>query len=441
MSQTQIPNLKGAHLHFDPHAGIAGDMTVAALVDLGVPAQVVTEAIAALKLKGLKTHFETRKRGAFVATGFVVMWPQDKATKQTLQAPAAAHGHHDKHGHAGHHHHHEHRDYAEIKRLLTTAPLDSAVRQIAQDVFHRIAVVEGERHGVEVDKVAFHEVGAWDSIADIVGAAAALAHVAPASVSSTPPVLGTGSVKTAHGLLSVPAPATAALLQGLPVISEGQGELTTPTGAAILAAVVQRFGPPPPMKLLGSGHGAGTKELADRPNVLRVMAGTPWGQALPDAAPSVVLLEANIDDMSGELVAALIEALFVAGAVDAWSTPIFMKKGRPAVQVSALAPPPLQDQVQAAFFRNSTTLGVRAAPFARTVLPRAEVQVQTTWGPVRIKVAAFEEQPITATPEFEDCRALALKAHVPVRVVYAEAQSLAQRDLAERSSVKPRKDR
>ena len=439
MPQPHHQDLRGAHLHFDPHAGIAGDMTVAALVDLGVPAHVVTEAINSLNLKGLTTRFESRKRGAFMATGFVVSWPAFKPVKvKALKVGPSVHphaGHHHEHSHAGHDH--EHRRYAEIKRLLKAAPLDSAALQIAEDVFQRIAVVEAERHGVPVDEVAFHEVGAWDSIADIVGAAAALAYLSPVAISSTPPVLGTGSVKTAHGLLSVPAPATSALLQGLPVISEGVGELTTPTGAAILATVVQNFGSPPPMRLLGTGYGAGTKELADRPNVLRLIAGAAWGRQLPPASSDVLLVEANIDDMTGELLAGLIEALFFAGAVDAWSSPIFMKKGRPAVQVSALIPPHLRRQAEAAFFCNSSTLGVRIAELNRTVLARSEAHVQTPWGDVRIKLGAYNGEPITASPEYDDCRGLADKAQVPVRKVYAAAQALAQELLLSAASVAP----
>ncbi|MCG5054276.1 MAG: nickel pincer cofactor biosynthesis protein LarC [Myxococcales bacterium] len=439
MARNPVTDLRGAHLHFDPHAGIAGDMTVAALVDLGVPRDVITGAVEALGLEGLETRFEARKRGAFVATGFVVTCPSGVSPAKgkrrahahghahpTHHAHDEAHSHHDHEAHGHDHEAHAHRDYAEIRERLRKARLAPATRDLALAIFERIAIVEGARHGVPVDEVTFHEVGAWDSLADIVGAAAALSYIAPASVSSGPVVLGTGQVKTAHGLLPVPAPATAALLQGLPVLSEGKGELTTPTGAAILAAIVERFGPAPPMQLLATGYGAGTKELPDRPNVLRVMAGKPLGQGLPDASAQVWLLQTNVDDMSGQLVAPLVEALFDAGAVDAWCTPIFMKKGRPAVEVSALAPPAVKAAVENAFFVHSSTLGVRSTPYHRTVLGRAHATVETRLGTVKVKLASRDGEIIGVSPEFEDCRALARRIGKPVREVYEEAAASAR---------------
>jgi len=224
----------------------------------------------------------------------------------------------------------------------------------------------------------------------------------------------------------VPAPATAELLAGIPVVFDGDGELTTPTGAAILAAAVDRFGAPPPLVLRAAGYGAGTKELADRPNVLRAIVGEPLGTAAADAAPEVMLLEANIDDMSGELVAPLCEALAEAGAVDVWSASILMKKGRPAVQVSALAPPEAAAAVERAFFRNSTTLGLRRRRLERVVLARSFVKVTTPHGQVRVKLAALDGEVLGAHPEFEDCRRLAARARVPVRDVVAAASAAAR---------------
>ncbi len=314
------------------------------LVDAGVPAKVVSDAIAEMGVRGLKVGFEKRRRGAFAGKGFVVRWPGQ---------------------HQGHHreHHHEHRDYAQIRRLLQRARLDAETKRLAGDIFERVARAEAALHGVALDRVTFHEVGAWDSIADVVGAAAAIAWLQPSSVSSTPPVLGSGQVHTAHGLMPVPAPATAAILRGVPALLEGEGELTTPTGAAILAALVGKFGPPPPLRIAAQGFGAGTREVADRANVLRVLLGEALGRALPASAPEVVLLQANLDDMSPQLIEPLMAALFAAGAVDVWTTSILMKKGRPAWQVSALAPPEGAGAVEQAFFANSTTLGVRRARY------------------------------------------------------------------------------
>jgi hypothetical protein len=417
---------KGLHLHFDPCSGVAGDMTVAALVDAGVPEKVVIGAIRAMGLQGLKVGFEPRRRGAFAGLGFTVDWPGKGHGHDHDHEHDHDHDHdHDhEHGHACEHTH-EHRDYAEIRRLLRKAALEPEVKKLAGDIFERIAQAEAALHGVSVDKVAFHEVGAWDSIADVVGAAAALAWLDPVAVTSTPPVVGSGTIRTAHGLMPVPAPATAAILRGLPVLTDGKGELTTPTGAAILATVVGSFGPPPPLRLRAQGFGAGTRELADRPNVLRVMLGEVVGQALPASANEVVLVAANIDDMSPQLAEPLMTALFAAGAMDVWFTPILMKKGRPALEVSALCPRDALAVVEQAFFANSTTIGLRRQAMNRTVLDRSLAEVTTAYGDVRVKVSARDGEILGATPEFEDCRKLALRAKVPVRTVMAEAVAAA----------------
>ena len=250
----RAPDLRGQHLHLEPTSGIAGDMAVAALVDAGVPPSVVTRAIASMGVPGLRTRFEKRQRGAFVAQGFVVTYPGMNGK------PNSAHAHEHEHEHE-HAHAHAHRDYKEIRRLLRRATLAPDVRALASDIFARIASVEAALHGTSVDAVTFHEVGAFDSIADVVGVAAAIAWLAPGSIGSAPPVVGSGHVRTAHGRVMVPAPATAELLRGIPILTEGQGELTTPTGAAILAATVDAFGPPPPMRVRSIGYGAGTYEL------------------------------------------------------------------------------------------------------------------------------------------------------------------------------------
>jgi uncharacterized protein (TIGR00299 family) protein len=448
-----VKALRGLHLHLEPSSGIAGDMAVAALVDLGVPASVVTSAVKAMGVRGLRVAFGKRKRGAFVGRSFAVTWPGQRRHEH---AHEHAHGHdhahaHDDHDHdhdhddehehaheheheSEHEHHHEHRDYAEIKRLLKRARLDADTRALAADIFARIAEVEAKLHGTRVDRVSFHEVGAYDSIADVVGVAAAITYLAPASIGSLPPTLGSGHVHTAHGVMPVPAPATAALLAGIPVVFDGDGELTTPTGAAILAAVVDSFGAPPPLTLRSTGYGAGTKQLDDRPNVLRAIVGAPLGTADVAAAPEVMLLEANIDDMGGELIAPLFDALAEAGAVDVWSAPILMKKGRPAVQVSALAPPQALAAVERAFFRNSTTLGLRRRRLERVVLARSFVKVSTPYGALRVKLAALDGDVLGAHPEFEECRRLAARARVPVREVVAAAAAAARAWLASQRS-------
>jgi uncharacterized protein (TIGR00299 family) protein len=425
----------GLHLHLEPTSGIAGDMTVAALVDLGVPSSVVSNAIAAMKVRGLRVKFGKRKQGAYVGRSFTVEWPgKNEHAHAHAHEHDHARDHNHQHDHEHEHDHGEHRDYAEVKRLLARARLDADVRALAADIFARLADVEAKLHGVRVDRVTFHEVGAYDSIADIVGVAAAVVHLAPASIGSLPPVVGTGRVRTAHGPVPVPAPATAALLvaERIPMLSEGEGELTTPTGAAILAALVDHFGPLPPMRLTAIGYGAGTKHLHDRANVLRAVAGEPLGVPDAAAAPEVVLLEANVDDMSPQLVAPLADALTDAGAVDVWSAPILMKKGRPALQVSALAPPEAAAAVERAFFLNSTTLGLRRRPLERVVLPRSFARVVTPYGDVRVKLAALDGETVGATPEYEDCRKLAARGRVPVREVVAAAAAAARNLLPRR---------
>ena len=424
-------------------------MAVAVLVDLGVPPAVVSGAVTAMGVRGLRVGFGRRRRGSFVGRSFDVDWPgrkprQGRIAREDGHHHEHEHDHdhdhdhdHEHHGHAHPHedahvhldaddHAHAHRDYAEVKRLLAKARLDADARALAGDIFTRIAEVEARLHGVRVDRVAFHEVGAFDSIADVVGFSAALAHLAPASIGAAPPVIGDGFVRTAHGVVPVPAPATAELLAGIPVRFDGEGELTTPTGAAILAAVVDRFGAPPPMRIRAVGYGAGTRELADRANLLRAVIGEPIGEADAPAAPEVVLLEANIDDMSPQLVAPLIEALLAAGAVDVWSAPILMKKLRPELQVSALAPPAAVAVVERAFFAHSTTLGVRKRPLERVVLARSFADIATPYGRVRAKVAALDGAVLGAQPEFEDCRRLAAHAGVPVREVLAAAAAAAR---------------
>jgi uncharacterized protein (TIGR00299 family) protein len=464
---------KGLHLHFDPLSGIAGDMTVAALVDVGVPRAVIVDAVAAMKVPGLTVSFDRRQRGAYVGTGFNVHVPGapkpaarkgGRARSQVEHSEPddhaghdhdhdhAGHDHDHDHDHAGHDHDHDHtlapprsprkarergraaaptashghRDYATIRKLLGRATLDPDVKALAAEIFARIAQAESRLHGVPIDRIGFHEVGAYDSIADIVGASAAIVWLEPVAITSSAPVVGSGQVRTAHGPVPVPAPATALLLEGIPISSEGQGELTTPTGAGILATVVDHFGAAPPMRLQAQGFGAGTRELADRANVLRVMLGEPIGDALAESHPDVLLIETNVDDMNPQLVAPLIDALLAAGAVDAWATPIFMKKGRPALTLSALAPPMAEAAVTLAFFEHSSTIGVRMTPVARTVLERARASVKIAQGTVAVKLSAWQGRILSATPEFEDCRRLAAAAGVPVRTVLSAATAAAQ---------------
>jgi uncharacterized protein (TIGR00299 family) protein len=407
--------LRGCALHFDCFAGIAGDMALGALLDLGVPESAVRAELERLPVGGYRLERERVRRGALMGTKIRVI-------VEGADAHAHAHGageaHDPRHPHDAHH---AHRHYRDIRALLTGA-LAGDVRARALDIFERIAAVEARLHGLPVDEVAFHEVGAVDSIVDIVGTAAALAWLAPSAVTARPVPLGSGSVETAHGRLPIPAPATLELLAGAPVEAGGaDAELTTPTGAAILAASAGAYGPLPPLRVVGVGWGAGDRELADRPNLLRVVAGRPARAVVDEPAGAHVVVEANIDDMSPQLCEPLVEALLAAGALDAWLQPIVMKKGRPALLVGALCEAARQGEVAAALFRESTTLGVRHHPVGRTVLERRFVEVQTEFGAVPIKVAGDGDRPYNVAPEYEACRALARQHGVPVKQVYLAA--------------------
>jgi uncharacterized protein (TIGR00299 family) protein len=297
--------------------------------------------------------------------------------------------------------------------------LSDDVKARALAIFDRVADVEARLHGVSVADVAFHEVGAVDSIVDIVGTAAALAWLRPSQVVARRVPLGGGYIDTAHGRLPVPTPATLEILRGCEVEAGGEHELTTPTGAAIVAAAVSRFGALPPVEVLGVGWGAGDRQLPDRPNLLRLVAGRP--AASESTTERLIVLECNVDDMSPELTEPLLEAVFAAGALDAWFTPIVMKKGRPALLVSALASPTTRAAVEAALFAESTTIGVRAREVDRTALERRFVEVQTPYGAVPVKVAGPSGEVYNAAPEYEACRRLAKASGVPVKVVYAAA--------------------
>jgi uncharacterized protein (TIGR00299 family) protein len=307
-------------------------------------------------------------------------------------------------------------------------------------MFDRIAQVEAALHGVSVEDVAFHEVGALDSIVDLVGTAAALAWLRPARILARVVPLGSGTVRTAHGRLPVPAPATLALLEGATIEAGPQlGELTTPTGAAILAAHVSTYGPLPPLRLLGTGWGAGSRELPGQPNLVRLIVGEPLETAPHTgasvhsalrAAPSLVELAVNLDDLSPQLAAPLIDQLLGAGALDAWFVPITMKKGRPGLCLHALGPPEAEGRLVELLFAESSTLGVRIHEVAREVLERRIVDVETPFGPVAVKLGGrrlgpgaslSEAEILNVQPEFESCRQRAAAHGAPMKRVWSAA--------------------
>jgi uncharacterized protein (TIGR00299 family) protein len=400
--------LRGLHLHFDCPSGAAGDMALGALFDLGVPESAVRDVLARLPVHGYRLNVVKAMRGGMAGTDVTV---------------AIEHHHHDPEDHDHHHddHEHAHTHWHDIRAMIERHT-DGAVRALALKIFELIATVEAKLHGVSIDEVAFHEVGAVDSIVDVVGTAAAIAWLAPTSVSSSVVATGQGTIKTAHGILPVPVPAVVEIFRarGVPSVPGGSPkELCTPTGAAILAALATSFGDAPPMTPVAIGYGAGDRDLPDRPNLLRASVGR-----LTDAKPSedeLVQLEANLDDMSPELCEHVADRLFAAGALDVWWTPVVMKKSRPAFVLGVLAPRAALDGLAGIVLAETTSLGVRWSPVARRVLSRRSVTVETPYGPIPVKLGLDGDRIVNAAPEYEACRAAASSRGVPLKEVYAAA--------------------
>jgi uncharacterized protein (TIGR00299 family) protein len=313
--------------------------------------------------------------------------------------------------------------YAEIRARLTSADITPGTRRRALAIFDRIARAEAKMHGMSVDSVTFHEVGAIDSVVDVVGTAAALDWLSPRAVTCTAVAMGHGTLTCAHGVLPVPAPAALEILREAGGIMTDGGvarELCTPTGAAILAASVTQWTAAPAGRPVAIGWGAGDAQLPDRANALRAIAIDPATGA-EAGAERVWQIDANLDDMSPELCGPASDAVFAAGALDVWWTPIAMKKGRPALMVSALATDQTRGAVAQAILRETTTIGVRYAARERTVLARSTQQVETPYGPIPVKVATDGDAVWNAAPEFEACAAAARKHGVPVKRVFAAA--------------------
>jgi len=380
-------------LHFDIISGIAGDMTVGALLHLGAPLEPLRRALDAMDLTNVAVARREASRHGIGCVQFVVDAQESTAT---------------------------HRSWGDIRKLLARAGLPAGARERAEAVFARLAEAEGSVHGQRPEDVLFHEVGAADSIADIVGCALAIDHFNPERITSSPPLLGRGIVKSRHGEIPVPAPATLELLKG--VSTKGlavDAELTTPTGAAILVAMVDEFTGWPEMAPTGIGYGAGTREIAGRPNLLRVVL----GREVSHGAGEELLVEANIDDMNPEHFDYLMERLLMAGAHDVWLQPVIMKKSRPAVTLSLLCDEEHLDALERMVFEESTTIGLRRLQVVRRKLTRRSKIVKTSFGPVRIKIAGEGERVYTASPEHGDCRQLAAQHGVPLKMVYAAAMA------------------
>jgi len=378
---------------FDCFSGAAGDMIVGALVDAGADAAALQDALSTLGLEGYSLSIEKVRKQGFATTRFDVALDPDKAQP--------------------------HRHLADIVAIIDASSLPERVRQNAKAVFEKLAVAEAAVHGTSVDKVHFHEVGAVDAILDVVGAVHALYLLGVDRVVCSPIAVGSGTVTCAHGVMPVPAPATAELLKGVPTYAGSEPkELTTPTGAAILTSLAAEFGSQPAMRVSGVGYGAGTREGEGLPNVLRVMV----GDTETAKTDTVAVLETNIDDATPEIVGFALERLLEGGALDAYAVPIQMKKSRPGVVLTVLCEPARVPQIEAILYRETPTFGVRRREEVRSCLVRRLETVETTYGKIRIKVGQWRGG-LTASPEYEDCKAAALEHDAALRDVMAAARS------------------
>ncbi len=381
--------------YFDCFSGAAGDMIVGALLDAGLSLEALLEQLDGIKLPGCNISAEKVRRGALSGTKFTV-------TSSETNQP--------------------HRNLDDILSIIHSASLPGRANKTSEAIFRRLAQAEAKVHGIDVAKIHFHEVGAVDSIIDIVAAAVGIEMLGIEKVLCSPIPLGRGTVQAAHGTLPLPAPATVELLKGATTaeaITEGvTGELTTPTGAAVLTTLTDSFGPAPAMELSAVGYGAGSRDSnAGLPNLLRVLIGRASDTGAVD---SVVELSTNLDDCTGEIIGATIEKLLQAGCLDAWASPIYMKKSRPAWTLSALCSPGDVTRAEEIIFAETTTLGIRRRTCTRSKLARREITVETRYGPIRVKTGE-KEKILTASPEFADCLSAAEAHGVPVKEVIAAA--------------------
>lgn len=377
--------------YLDCASGISGDMMLGALIDTGVELAAIQDGIDSLGLPSCKLHCSEVKKNGFRAVQITVEYEPE----------------------------HKHRNLSDIEVMIDRSQLSTAQKESAKLIFLRLGQAEAKVHGTTIDKVHFHEVGAVDSIADIVGVAIGWDLLQVDTIVASPIPTGTGAIEIAHGRCSIPAPATAELLLGIPLANSNiEAELTTPTGAAIVATMVEQFGSLPAMTVECIGCGAGQRDLATQPNLLRLLVGT----ANAEAEKSIWIVETNLDDATGELVGHLSEQLFLAGAFDVYTSSIQMKKNRPGVLVTALCPAAALPQVEATFFRESTTLGVRRWQAQRSTLQRKSHHVATAWGNVRGMVAWRGDGKVSFAPEYEACRELAATHKIALNEIYLAAQ-------------------
>jgi len=395
------------HLHFDCYAGAAGDMILAALLDVGLSPEALREALGQLAIGDYALRHERVTRAGIAGTLVCV------------EEAASAHGH-------GKHHHHRHlRDM-----LAVLEPLPERPRTRARAVLELLADAEGKVHGRSRDAVHFHEISGIDTLVDVAGACLGLELLGVQTVTCSPLTVGSGTITCAHGTLPLPAPATLEILAQRQIpytqIDSGQ-ELLTPTGAALLAVLCESFGPCPPLVPERIGYGAGGRDLEARPNVLRAVLGAPSAE---DAThDTVVEFRTAIDDMTPEEIAYLLEKCLAAGALDAYAVPAIMKKGRPGVELTVLAAPAKAPALECCLFLESRTFGLRVQLVPRAILAREFLTVQVQGRDVRVKLGRYEQRIVTVQPEYEDCRQVAMAAQLPLGAVFSRARQEAEAQL------------
>jgi uncharacterized protein (TIGR00299 family) protein len=380
--------------YFDCFSGISGDMTLGALVDAGCAVESLRAELRGLRVPGWELTAEKVWKNGIAAT-YVKVTTEDQS---------------------------KHRSLGAILEILEKSQLAARVRERASAIFRRLGEAEARVHDVPLEEIHFHEVGAVDAIVDIVGACIGFEALGIEKFACSALNVGGGTVKMAHGVLPVPAPATANLLQGRPTYSNGaQKELVTPTGAAIVATLCEAFGPQPAMSVDAIGYGAGTEDIEGQPNVVRIMVGEAAEKSVAGFDEEIVVVEANLDDMNPQIYGYFLEKALGAGALDVYTTPVQMKKNRPGTLLTVLCKPGDVNALMSLIFAETTTFGVRTYRAQRRVLPREWVSVGTEFGEVRIKVSRVNGRILHVAPEFEDCKKLAAEKDVPLQRVIAEA--------------------
>jgi uncharacterized protein (TIGR00299 family) protein len=403
--QSSIVNRKSSILYIEPFSGISGDMLVGALIDLGLDLEDLRQKLSLLPVQGYRLSARKTSKNGIQATKFDVLCEEDHHTNTKA-----------------HSHQHE-RTFRQIRELILSSSLSPWVKEKSSEAFRKLAEAEGKIHGQNADDVHFHEVGAVDSIVDIVGSMIGLEQFLPATFLSAAVNLGQGTVECRHGRYPVPGPATQELLKGAPTYSDSAvGELTTPTGAALLATLVERFAPRPLMRIVSTGYGAGSRDLPGTANVLRVTVGEETEYLQPSVAGSqVAVLEATIDDMSPQLYGYFQEKALAEGALDVYATSIQMKKNRPALKTTVLCAPEDIQRMARLMFGETTTIGIRYTIAQRITLQREFIRVQTEYGEVTVKVSTLEGKGRNFLPEYEDCRRLAKETGVALKDIQAAA--------------------